>query len=76
VSNWRRAGFGENDFADGGSDRLVDALIAWGDTAAIAARVRAHHEAGADHVCVQPIIRDLDRSMAELRALVPVLLGA
>jgi probable F420-dependent oxidoreductase len=75
TNSWREDGFGDADFTDGGSDRLV-ALIAWGDTAAIAARVRAHHEAGADHVCVQPIIRDLDRSMAELRALVPVLLGA
>ncbi len=76
TNSWREDGFGDADFADGGSDRLVDALIAWGDADAIAARVRAHHEAGADHVCIQPIIRDLDRSMAELRALVPVLLGA
>jgi probable F420-dependent oxidoreductase len=75
TNSWREDGFGDADFADGGSDRLVDALIAWGDTATIAARVRAHHEAGADHVCVQPIIRDLDRSMAELRALAPVLLA-
>ena len=74
TNSWREDGFGDADFADGGSDRLVDALIAWGDSNAIAARVRAHHEAGADHVCIQPVIRDLDRAMAELRALAPVLL--
>ena len=74
TNSWREDGFGDADFADGGSDRLVDALIAWGDADAIAARVRAHHAAGADHVCVQPVIRDLDRAMAEVEALAPVLL--
>jgi probable F420-dependent oxidoreductase len=74
TNSWREDGFGDADFADGGSDRLVDALIAWGDADAIAARVRAHHDAGADHVCIQPVVRDLDRSLAELRALAPVLL--
>ena len=76
TNSWREDGFGDADFAAGGSDRLVDALIAWGGAEAIAARVRAHHEAGADHVCIQPVIRDLDRAMAELRALAPVLLPA
>ena len=74
TNSWREDGFGDGDFAGSGSDRLVDALIAWGDADAIAARVRAHHEAGADHVCIQPVIRDLGRAMAELRALAPVLL--
>ncbi len=74
TNSWREDGFGDADFADGGSDRLVDALIAWGDADAIAARVRAHHEAGADHVCIQPVIRDLDRAVAALEALAPVLL--
>jgi probable F420-dependent oxidoreductase len=46
-------GFADEDFADGGSDRLVDAIVAWGDEAAIADRIRAHHDAGADHVCIQ-----------------------
>jgi probable F420-dependent oxidoreductase len=74
TNSWREDGFGEDDFADGGSDRLVDALIAWGDADAIAARVREHHQAGADHVCIQPVIRDLDRALAELRELAPALL--
>jgi probable F420-dependent oxidoreductase len=46
-------GFADRDFQDGGSDRVVDALVAWGDESAIAARIRAHHDAGADHVCIQ-----------------------
>ena len=74
TNSWREDGFGDDDFADGGSDRLVDALVAWGDAGAIAARVRAHHDAGADHVCIQPVIRDLDRAVATLRELAPVLL--
>jgi probable F420-dependent oxidoreductase len=52
-NNWLRHGFTEDDLRDGGSDRLVDGLIAWGDEDAIAARVREHLDAGADHVCVQ-----------------------
>jgi probable F420-dependent oxidoreductase len=74
TNSWREDGLGDEDFADGGSDRLVDTLIAWGDADAIAARVRAHHTAGADHVCIQPVTRDLDRALTELEALAPVLL--
>ena len=74
TNSWREDGFGDGDLADGGSDRLVDGLIAWGDADAIAARVRAHQEAGADHVCIQPVIRDLDGAMATLRELAPALL--
>jgi probable F420-dependent oxidoreductase len=53
ANNIRRLGFGDEDFADGGSDRLVDALVAWGDEGAIMARVKEHQDAGADHVCLQ-----------------------
>jgi probable F420-dependent oxidoreductase len=53
VNNLLRMGFTEADLADGGSDRLIDRVIAWGDEAAIAARIREHLDAGADHVCVQ-----------------------
>ncbi|MEJ0037840.1 MAG: TIGR03620 family F420-dependent LLM class oxidoreductase [Gammaproteobacteria bacterium] len=55
VNNWRRLGFSDSDFTGGGSDRLVDAVIAWGDESAIRARLEAHWQAGADHVCVQAI---------------------
>lgn len=67
TSNMQRAGFSAEDLADGGSDALVDALVAHGDATAIAAAVRAHLEAGADHVCVQvqPAERDV---MPALRA--------
>jgi probable F420-dependent oxidoreductase len=51
----RWLGYGDADFQNGGSDRLVDAIVAWGDEPAIAARVKAHLDAGADHVCVQPL---------------------
>ena len=57
-NNLRDLGFGDADFADGGSDRLVDAIVAWGDEDALRARIQAHHDAGADHVCIQPLRAD------------------
>ena len=48
----------EEDFAGAGSDRLIDRIVAWGDEDAIAARVQAHLDAGADHVCIQVITED------------------
>jgi len=61
VNNWRRLGFGDNDFAAGGSDRFVDANVAWGDEGAIRRRVQEHWDAGADHVCIQSINPDGSR---------------
>jgi probable F420-dependent oxidoreductase len=55
LNSWRHMGFGEIDFAGEGSDRLIDAIIAWGDEAAIRRRIQAHWDAGADHVCIQAI---------------------
>ena len=54
-NNWLRMGLEESDFDDGGSDRFVDATFAWGDGAAIRARIQAHYDAGATHVCIQPV---------------------
>lgn len=54
VNNWRRFGFSEAETVDP-SDRLIDALFAWGDTDQIAKGVRAHLDAGADHVCLQVV---------------------
>ena len=51
-------GFAESDFEHGGSDRLVDAIVAWGDEAAIRKRIEAHWANGADHVCIQPLRPD------------------
>ena len=53
THNFLRHGFTEDDLLDGGSDRLVDALFAWGDDAAIRAKIDAFFEAGADHVALQ-----------------------
>jgi probable F420-dependent oxidoreductase len=53
--NWLRLGFGEEDLANGGSDRFLDAMVAWGDESAIRQRIQAHFEAGASHVCIQPL---------------------
>jgi probable F420-dependent oxidoreductase len=75
VNSWREEGFDERDVADGGSDRLVDEVVVWGDADAIAGRVRAHLEAGADHVCLQPVARDLAGALSDLRALAPYVLG-
>ena len=52
-NNWKWLGFEDADFANGGSDRLIDAVVAWGDEDAIRARIQAHFDAGADHVCIQ-----------------------
>jgi len=55
VNNWKRLGFSGADITAGGSDRLIDALIVWGNENAIRARIDEHWQAGADHVCVQAI---------------------
>jgi probable F420-dependent oxidoreductase len=52
VKNLRRFGFSDLDFADGGSDRLVDAIVAWGDERKLRERIDSHYQAGATHVCV------------------------
>jgi probable F420-dependent oxidoreductase len=61
TNNLRRMGFGDDDFAAGGSDRLVDALVAWGDEEAIKARLDEHRAAGADHVCIQVLSEEQPR---------------
>lgn len=57
-NNLRQFGFGDSDFAEGGSDALVDALVCWGEPEKIADHVRAHLEAGANHVCIQAFPSD------------------
>jgi probable F420-dependent oxidoreductase len=58
TNNFLWLGFGEDDFRNGGSDRLIDAIVAWGDLDAIRNRIREHHSAGADHVCIQVLTAD------------------
>jgi probable F420-dependent oxidoreductase len=55
TQNLRTFGFGDEDIDGGGSDRLIDAVIPWGDASTIADRILEHHDAGADHVCLQVI---------------------
>jgi probable F420-dependent oxidoreductase len=76
TNNLRSLGFDDDDLAGGGSDRLVDAVVCWGDTAAVAAAVRAHHEAGADHVCLQVLTPARDSfPLAEYAALATAVLA-
>ncbi len=74
TNNWKRLGFTDDDIADGGSDRLIDALVVWGDVATIATRVQAHRDAGASHVCIQ-VLTDEPRSLPleQWRSLAPAL---
>ena len=55
VNNLRRLGYKDEDFLNNGSDRLVDAIVAWGDEKAIVKRVGEQFAAGASHVCIQPL---------------------
>jgi probable F420-dependent oxidoreductase len=55
TSNWRRLGFTDDDIAGGGSDRLVEGLVGLGGAHEVAERIKAHLDAGADHVCIQLI---------------------
>lgn len=74
ANNWRRLGLTDEDISSV-SDRLVDALFAWGGVEEIAARVKAHHDAGADHVCVQVVSGSgLEGARDAWRKLAPVLL--
>ena len=57
-NNWLRMGLDESDIEGGGSDRFIDATFAWGDAAAISKRIQAHYDAGATHVCIQPVHPD------------------
>ncbi|GAA3119012.1 TIGR03620 family F420-dependent LLM class oxidoreductase [Streptosporangium carneum] len=72
VANLRRLGFGDDDLVEGGSDRLLEALFAWGDVESVARRVREHLDAGADHVCVQ--VLGEEPPMRQWRELAPALL--
>jgi probable F420-dependent oxidoreductase len=74
ANNWKRLGFSEADI-ETRSDALIDGLFAWGGADAIAARVKAHHDAGADHVCIQAISGSgLDGARQVWRALASALL--
>jgi len=73
-NNLLQFGFTESDFENGGSDKLIDAIVAWGDTDVMSNRIKAHWDAGADHVCVQPlpVVENGGPDMAVLEALAPL----
>lgn len=73
LNNLRRLGFTDDDFADGGSDRLVDALVTWGDLDAVTRRVREHQQAGADHVGLHVLTGSPGLPREEWRTLAPVI---
>jgi probable F420-dependent oxidoreductase len=68
-ANLARFGFADDDVVDGGSDRLIDAVVAHGDLSAVARRVRQHLEAGADHIALHVLTGDNDLPRAQWREL-------
>jgi probable F420-dependent oxidoreductase len=74
CNSWKRLGYTEDEIASL-SDRFIDGIFAWGSAQKIAERVKAHHDAGADHVCIQAIsATGLDGARAAWRELAGVLL--
>ncbi|UED86493.1 LLM class flavin-dependent oxidoreductase [Streptomyces profundus] len=73
TRNYRRLGYGDRDLAGGGADALVDAVLAHGGAAAVAGRLRAQLEAGADHVLLHPLTDDLPSAVDDLARLAPFL---
>jgi probable F420-dependent oxidoreductase len=76
--NLRSLGFSEEDLSGGGSDRLVDAIVYWGDSSTVAGKVQQHFDAGADHVCIQVLSGSGDRGsfpITEYRELASAILG-
>jgi len=75
LDNLRWLGFSDDDFENGGSDALVDALVVAGDIQTIVARCRAHLDAGATQVAIQPLEEGDPFGRDTLARLAPVLLG-
>ena len=73
TGNLRKLGYTQQDIENGGSDRLIDAVIPHGDAEHVADAVRAHLDAGADHVCIQPLGHG-GHPAGDYRALAEVLL--
>ncbi len=76
-NNLKRLGFDDDDLSGGGSDRLVDAIVAWGDVDAVAERIDSHLQAGASHVAIQVLTDDLNTlPLSEWKILAEVLIDA
>jgi probable F420-dependent oxidoreductase len=77
ANNLRRLGFSDDEVAGDGGEDLIDATFAMGGVDVVAARVREHLEAGADHVCIQVIAEsETNTCVPQLRSLAPALAGA
>ena len=76
TNNFLRLGFTEDDCKGEGTDKLIDAIVAWGDISKIRARVDEHFKAGADHICIQALADDPSAlPMSEWRQLAKALIG-
>lgn len=71
LNNLKDLGFVSKDFQDGGSNRLVDSIVAWGNIESVIERIREHIQAGADHVAVQPLCKSGDIGLDALTLLAP-----
>ncbi|MEJ7934396.1 TIGR03620 family F420-dependent LLM class oxidoreductase [Sphingobium sp. AN558] len=71
LNSWRAMGFSDDDFANGGSDHLIDSIIGWGDENALRKRIDQHFDAGADHVCFKPVGPDNGTDMRIVELLAP-----
>lgn len=72
-ANLHRLGFGDDDLIPGGSDRLIDELTAWGSIEKIAAKIREHHDAGADHLALNVLRTKPGLPLQEWRELAPLI---
>ena len=75
VNNLKSLGWSDRDLADGGSDKLIDALVVHGDAETVAAGIRAHLDAGADQVAIQLLTGPEEDPVAGYTALAEVLFG-
>lgn len=66
AESLRRLGFRDDDLADGGSDRLIDSIVAWGDVDSVRARIAEHLSAGADHVAIDVVGHEPGSDVAEV----------
>lgn len=73
-NNWLRLGFTEKDLEGGGNKRFLNSMVVWGNQSTIEERIKEHFDAGADHVCIQPVhpAGDLEQAKAMIEALAPV----
>ncbi len=70
-NSWKALGFTDDDFANGGSDRFIDRIVAWGDEGALRKRIDEHLDAGASHVCIKCLSPNGSTDMRVIELLAP-----